>query len=56
MVTMTDEPLTKADITTALLHMNRHAMRQMHHLDCQAWNRAHEKLDALLSALARASD
>lgn len=54
MVAMTDEPLTKDDLATALAHMNAHAKRQQHHLDCAAWNRAHAKLDDLLTAHAAA--
>lgn len=46
---------TRAELEQALTNYAQHARRQMHHLDCAAWNKAHAAIDAMLSDWEAAS-
>lgn len=46
-IRITDES-TRAEIAEAITHLAQYAARQMHHVDCSRWVRAHERIDHLL--------
>lgn len=39
---------TRAEIEEALAYLGKYAAHQLHHPDCGAWIRAHQRIDALL--------
>ena len=44
-----DDATTKAELEEALTNLCTYAKRQMHHVDCERWRTAHERIDALLT-------